>query len=263
MKKTLFSLAMSALLLNGTMYAKESYGEVNGQKITQDDIALVVQNPAVVFDVLPKETQDKVINQIVETKLLAAEALKRDVVKTPEFKAKLERLKEELALQYLMQDIMKTVSVTDAEADEFYVKNKDKFADMMQYKVRHILSKTEEEAKKIITTLTKSKNPADEFVKIAKETSLDLSNKDNGGDLGWFEADKVVPEFAEVVKSLSPKSFSKTPVKTPYGYHVIYLEETKPVDKVIVKQAAQRDMFNQKVNQKIAELRKNAKINLQ
>jgi peptidyl-prolyl cis-trans isomerase C len=72
----------------------------------------------------------------------------------------------------------------------------------------------------------------------------------------------MVPEFGNVVKSLAPQSFSKTPVKTPYGYHVIYLENSKPVDKAIVKQAAQREAFNQSVTKKIEELRKTAKINL-
>lgn len=263
MKKTFFSLVISALLLNGTMYAKESYGEVNGQKITQDDIAALIQNPAIVFDSLPKETQDKVLNQIVETKLLMAEALKQDIVKTPEFEAKLAQAKGGLALQYWMQDTMKTVSITDAQADEFYTKNKDKFADMTQYKARHILVKTEDEAKKIITTLTKSKNAMDDFMKIAKEKTIDPSGKANGGDLGWFEAGKMVPEFANVIKGLSVKTFTKTPVKTPYGFHVIFLEETKAVDNATIKQIASRDVFNQKVNEKIAELRKNAKINLQ
>lgn len=263
MKKTVLSLALGALLLNGTAYAKENYGEVNGQKITHDDIAMVLQNPSVNFDVLPKDTQDKILNQIVETKLLTSEALKRDIVKTPEFETKLQNLKASLALQYWMQDTMKEISLSDKEVDDFYTKNKEKFADMTQYKARHILVKTEDEAKKIIATLSKSKNPSDDFMKIAKEKTIDPSGKANGGDLGWFEAGKMVPEFATVIKSLPSKAFTKTPVKTPYGFHVIFLEDTKAVDKAVVKQIASRDVFNQKVNAKIAELRKAAKINLQ
>lgn len=257
MKKTLFSLALGALLLNGTLYAKESYGEVNGQKITHDDIAMVLQNPSIDFDTLPKDTQDKILNQIVETKLLTLEALKRDIVKTAEFEAKLQNLKSSLALQYWMQDTMKEISLSDQEVEDFYTKNKDR---LTQYKARHILVKTEDEAKKIIATLTKSKNPMDDFMKIAKEKTIDPSGKANGGDLGWFEANKMVPEFETVIKALPAKAFTKTPVKTPYGYHVIFLEDTKAFDKAVIKQIASRDVFNQKVNAKIAELRKAAKI---
>ena len=263
MKKTLLSLALSALIANSALLAKENYGDVNGQKITHDDIAMVIQNPAVDFDTLPKDTQDKVLNQIVETKLLSGEALKRDIVKTQEFETKLQNLKSSLALQYWMQDTMKSIALSDKEVDDFYTKNKEKFADMTQYKARHILVKTEDEAKKIITTLSKSKNPTDDFSKLAKEKTLDPSGKANGGDLGWFEAGKMVPEFANVIKSLPTKAFTKTPVKTPYGYHVIFLEDSRPVDKATVKQVASRDVFNQKVNAKITELRKSAKINLQ
>ena len=260
MKKTVLSLALSALLANTALVAKENYGDVNGQKITQTDIAMVIQNPSVDFNTLPKDTQDKILNQIVDTKLLTAEALKREIVKSPEFEAKLQNLKENLALQYWMQDSMKTISLSDQEVDDFYTKNKDKFADMTQYKARHILVKTEDEAKKIIATLTKSKAPAEDFSKIAKEKTLDPSGKTNGGDLGWFEAGKMVPEFANVIKSLPHKAFTKTPVKTPYGFHVILLEDSKPVDKATVKQIASRDVFNQKINAKIEELRKTAKI---
>ncbi len=263
MKKTLFSLALGALLLNATAYAKESYGEVNGYKITKEDISMALQNPAIDFDTLPPAMQQNVLNQLTDTILLTQEALKRDIVKTPEFENKLTQLKGGLALQYWMQDESKKIDISDTDVDEFYTKNKDKFAEATQYKARHILVKTEEEAKKVIATLTKSKNVSDDFMKIAKEKTIDPSGKANGGDLGWFEAGKMVPEFANVVKSLTPNSFSKTPVKTAYGYHVIYLEDSKPVDKAIVKQAAQRDMFNQRVTKKIEELRKTAKINLQ
>ncbi len=260
MKKTVLSLVLSALLANTALIAKENYGEVNGQKITHDDIAMVLQNPSIDFDTLPKDTQDKILNQIVETKLLTLEALKRDIVKTAEFEAKLQNLKSSLALQYWMQDTMKEISLSDQEVNDFYTKNKEKFADMTQYKARHILVKTEDEAKKIIVTLTKSKNPMDDFMKIAQEKTMDPSGKANGGDLGWFEAGKMVPEFGNVIKSLPTKAFTKTPVKTPYGYHVIFLEDTKPVDKAVIKQIASRDVFNQKVNAKIAQLRQAAKI---
>jgi parvulin-like peptidyl-prolyl isomerase len=262
MKKIVVNLAIGLLLVNASLMAKENYGEVNGQKITKEDVSMALQNPAIDFDTLPPAMQQNVLSQLADTILLTQEALKRDVVKTAEFENKLTQLKGGLALQYWMQDESKKINISDSQVEEFYTKNKDKFADMTQYKARHILVKTEEEAKKVIATLSKSKNVSDDFVKIAKEKTIDPSGKSNGGDLGWFEAGKMVPEFGNVVKSLAPQSFSKTPVKTPYGYHVIYLENSKPVDKAIVKQAAQREAFNQSVTKKIEELRKTAKINL-
>ena len=93
-------------------------------------------------------------------------------------------------------------------------------------KARHILLKTRKEAEDIIKILNKSKSLKAEFIKQAKKKSIGPSSVD-GGYIGWFNRDKMVREFSDATFSLEEKSITKTPIKTPFGYHVIYLEEKK------------------------------------
>lgn len=262
MRKLISSVVVSSILLGSSVYAKDSYGEVNGQLITKEDIAMLIRNPAVDFDALPKKTQDEVLTQLAEKILLSQEALKSNVINSPEFATALSKLRGDLALEFWMQDIAKNIVISTKEVEDFYAKNKDKFASATKYKAKHILVKTEDEAKKIIAELKKSKKPIEDFMKLAKEKTQDPSGKANGGDLGWFEANKMVPEFSKATSELKIGAFSLTPVKTDYGYHVIYLEDAKEIEMEQVKQVMVRELFSQKVKQISSELKKTAKITI-
>ena len=89
---------------------------------------------------------------------------------------------------------------------------------------RHILVKTEKEAKDLIKTLNKSKKKEKKFIELAKTKSVGPTGP-KGGYLGKFPANQMVPEFASAASSLKKKTYSQTPVKTQFGYHVIYLEK--------------------------------------
>ena len=93
-----------------------------------------------------------------------------------------------------------------------------------EYKARHILVKTEDEAKNVIAQLDKGAD----FAKLAKEKSIGPSGKE-GGDLGWFSPDNMVKPFADAAAALKVGTYSKTPVHTQFGWHVIKLEDTRPV----------------------------------
>src|SRR6185295_14547235 len=102
----------------------------------------------------------------------------------------------------------------------------------LEYHPRHILVATEPFAEKLIAQLDKGAK----FEDLAKRESMD-SSKDNGGDLGWFTPDRMVKSFADAVVALKPGDYTKTPVQTQYGWHVIQLVETRdlsppPYDKV-------------------------------
>jgi hypothetical protein len=91
-------------------------------------------------------------------------------------------------------------------------------------KARHILLHSKKDAEDIIDLLLKSQNLKSKFIKLAKEKSTGPSSK-YGGDLGWFTKDRMVPEFSQVVWKLEKNTINKIPVKTAFGYHVIYLED--------------------------------------
>lgn len=251
-----------ALLFTLNINAKDVYGEVNGQQITKTDIAMIIKNPNIDFDKLPKETQLQILNQLVEKMLLTSEALKSNITESQIFKDSLEKVKADLAFQFWAEDMARKISITDVEAQEFYTKNIDKFANLTKYRARHILLKTEKEAQNIIKELKKSKKLYEDFMKIASEKTEDPSGKSKGGDLGWFELNKMVPEFATATSILKVGGFTMTPIKTDYGFHVIYLEGKKEVELDLVKQILVREKFGQQLKSLITDLKKSANIKI-
>jgi peptidyl-prolyl cis-trans isomerase C len=96
-----------------------------------------------------------------------------------------------------------------------------------EYKASHILVETEAEAKEIIGKLNKDPGT---FAKLAKERSKDSGSAPGGGDLGWFDMGRMVPEFSTAVSKLEKGKFTQEPVQTQFGYHVILLEDVKPIE---------------------------------
>ncbi len=268
MKKVILS-AVAALTLATTTYAAEDkvYVTVNGDSITNSDIAVLLRDPRVKFDNLPKNQQDAILNNLIEQKLLSQEAMRSEIVKTQEYKDELEKLKQTLAFQILMRDIGKTVDATDKEIKEFYNENKSKYEAPLKLKASHILVKTEKEADEIISTLKGAKDKKAKFTELAKSKSTGPSGP-NGGELGWFTQDRMVPEFSEAAMKLSKGGFSKKAVKTQFGYHVIYLDDKKdaqtvPLEKIKdnVKQQLLQKKFVEIVKAKAEKLKAKAKIN--
>lgn len=266
-KKVILSLVAS-ITLAGTVLAKDEkvYATVNGDKITQSDISTLLRDPRIKFDKLSKEQQKQILDSLIEQKLLSEFAYKTKIPKTKEYKAELEKYKKTLAFQIWLRDYGKTIEVKEAEAKKFYDKNKEKFKSPMQLKASHILVKTEKEAKDIIKLLSKSDKLKQEFTKMAKEKSVGPSGS-NGGELGWFTKEKMVPEFSEATAKLKKGEITKKPVKTSYGFHIIYLDDKKQASTIEyekVKKRLMQDLLQQKfakeVKKKAEGLKKKAKI---
>jgi parvulin-like peptidyl-prolyl isomerase len=165
-----------------------------------------------------------------------------------------------------MQKEFKNVSVSDKDAKDFYNKNKEKFKVPATLEARHILTKTENEAKAIIKDLDKAKDKKATFVELAKSKSVGPSGP-KGGYLGKFTENQMVPEFSKAAKALNKGKYSATPVKTQFGYHVIYLEDKKPAsdlayDKVKekIKQMVVQGKFQEHIQSKVDALKSKAKI---
>ena len=114
----------------------------------------------------------------------------------------------------------RNVKVTEEEMKQYYEENKDDYKEPETVRARHILVKTEEEAKKIIEAL----DAGEDFAELAKAHGLD-GTKDRGGDLGYFSYEEIVPEFSAAAVALEVGQYTKEPVQTQFGYHVIKLEE--------------------------------------
>ena len=200
----------------------------------------------------------RVRESLVNLELLSRAALDKGLDKDPNLAAALDiRRKDQLAKAYL-EDYVKAHPVNDAEIQATYDKAKAEAVEP-EYRARHILVKTEAEAKKIIADLGKKAK----FEDLAKKQSKDPGSAKNGGALDWSDRRAFVPEFSEALASLKKGETTKTPVKTQYGYHVIRLDDTRkpqmpPLDAVrgeIVKQLQQ-----QRIRDAISASRAGAKI---
>ena len=263
-------MAIASLLLVSVCNAETTYGTVNGESITADEVNQVIGAQGIKFDTLDKKMKKKILDMIVERKLLSQNASKLGIEKSDSFKKKLEELKKDLIFTVWMEEEANKIekSTKESELKEFYEKNKKNFETPEEFKASHILVKTEDEAKAIIKQLEGAKDVKAEFVKLAKEKSTGPSGA-NGGDLGWFPASRMVPEFSSATEKLAKGTFTKEPVKTQFGYHVIYLEDKKPAGvkkfdevKEQIKGLVNRNKFNKLIESTVAKLKKDAKIDL-
>jgi len=266
-KKTIISVVAS-LALSSSLFAQTNkvYAVVNGENITASDIAVALRDPRIKFDTLQEVQKKQVLDNIIEQKLLAQKAFKSGIVKSAEFKKELEKVKQNLAYQIWIRDLSKTVEVTDKEVKAHYSKNKAKYITPLELKASHILVKTEKEANEIIKKLSNSKDKKISFTKMAKEKSTGPSGS-NGGELGWFTKDKMLPEFSAAAEKLKVGEVSKKAVQTQYGFHVIYLDDKKTSTslsyekiKSQLKQELLQTIFVQKVQKIAADLKKKSKI---
>ena len=227
MRKTL-AAGISIALLSTLAFAKD-YATVNGQTVDDEDLKVLARSipGAKGLDSLPAEVKKQLVEQAIERVLLIQEAKKSGIEKETEYKDLLVKLKNDLALELWMKKEFENIKVDPKEIKSFYESNKDKFAQPPKVQANHILVKTEDEAKKIIEELGKTKGDVKaKFEELAKSKSTGPSGA-NGGNLGWFDAKQMVKPFADAAFALNPKSYTKTPVKTQFGYHVIYVSDKK------------------------------------
>ncbi len=219
--------------------------KVGDLEIHQSELDLAISNLDPQLAQLPDD-QKKVaaLSAAIDVKLLAKDALAEKLQDTPDFKTRMAYLQDrELHNAYFKKHVVDVV--TDAEVKARYDKEVAALPKQEEVHARHILVKTEDEAKEVIKELDAGKD----FAAVAKEKSTD-PNKSDGGDLGYFQRGRMVKEFDDAAFSMPVGTYSKTPVKTDFGYHVIKVEDKRdapppPFDQVKdqVKQLVMRDKY--------------------
>ena len=177
-------------------------------------------------------------------------------------------LKNELAINVWMKKQLDNVVVSDSEAKDFYDKNSDKFLEEATLHARHILVETEQDAQKIIDELKSLQGKAlqEKFVELAKAKSTGPSAP-NGGDLGTFKKGQMVPPFEKAVWELEEGKITTKPVKTQFGYHVIFLEKKNEASTMAYEEvkpqivaSLKQKQFTTKIQEIAKELKKKATI---
>jgi peptidyl-prolyl cis-trans isomerase C len=232
---------------------------VNGHEIKTSEVQMAAEDIlGQLPDIPPKLRYPYIVEYLVERHLLAQAAVKEGIADSDEYKRRL-ALYQAKALRdaYFAQTIVPTV--TEDEMKKAYDTESAKVAQTERVRARHILVATEQEAKQIRARLDKG----EKFEDLAKQYSLDGS-KEYGGDLGYFTAPDMVPEFSKAAFALKPGEISQ-PVKTDMGWHIIKLEDRKvggaqPYDQV--KTAIRNILLRKKTQEKIISLRLQSKVEL-
>lgn len=196
--------------------------KIDGIEVTQSDLNLAIDNLDPQLAQLPDDQKKlAALSTVIDAKLIAGKARAEKMEETPEFKSRLEFiLDRELHNAFFKKHVVDTI--TDADVKARYDKEVAALPPVEEVRARHILVKTEEEAKTIIKELGEGKD----FAELAKAKSTD-PNKSDGGDLGFFKKGMMVPEFENAAFAMNKGDVSKEPVKTQFGFHVIKLEDKR------------------------------------
>ena len=197
-------------------------------------------------------------DELVNREILSQAAKKKGLDKSPTVAAQMDMARQAVLIRAFFEDYVKANPISDAQLKADYDKYVVQLGDK-EFKVRHILVDKEDDAKAIIASLKRGET----FEKLAKEKSKDTGSKDNGGDLDWAPAGRYVPEFATAVKAQAKGQLSETPVKTPFGYHVIRVDDSRAMKVPSFDEV--KDKFRQQAQQEqvaalVQELRGKAKI---
>jgi len=231
---------------------------VNGQPITQADLAVAADDPALSLPGVDEaQKKNLLVDYMVDLKVGAQAAEAAKVGESPDFKRKLAYFRDKLLLDdYLEQEAKK--AVTPEAEHAIYDTSVKLMKPEEEIHARHILVDNEAEAKKIAARI----KGGEDFAKVAAETSKDPGSKAEGGDLGWFTKERMVPDFATAAFAMQPGQVSD-PVKTQFGWHVIKIEEkrTKPQPTFDeLKEQIDQHLIRKSQQDLILKLRAEAKI---
>ena len=232
---------------------------VNGKPIQTSTVDMMVKERTAQGQPDSPELRKAIIENLSMQMLVADEAVKKGVDKSPETMRQMEILKQSLLANAFVQDYIKNNPVTDTMIKAEYDKLNAK-AGGNEYKARHILVAAEADAKDIIAKLKKDIKV---FAALAKEKSMDPGSKANGGDLGWFNPAGMVPEFGAAVAKLEKGKFTEEPVKSQFGYHVIVLDDSRaltPPPLEQVKEQLKQQVQRNNLKALLDEIKAKAKI---
>ena len=230
---------------------------VNGVDIKQSDLTLAEEDVGTEMQAAsPDAKREQMIAYLTDIILVMQAAEKKNLADNADFKRRLAFLRSKLLMGLALQEEAKS-ALTEEAMRQVYEEAVKSMGGQEEVRARHILVETEEEAKAILEQL---KAGAD-FAALAKEKSKDPGAAD-GGDLGYFSKEQMVPEFAEVAFKMYPGQLSN-PVKTQFGWHIIKLEDkrTKPVPEFEkVKEQIEAFITRRAQTEFVSKLRNSAKI---
>ena len=231
---------------------------VDGAELRLSDVEAAQQNLPPQAKKLPLEQIYPVLlDRLVDGMLITEAGRKEHLDRDPDVQSRLKQYEDRLIQEAYINRVVKPAGTEDRLRTRYQEFLKEKPA-QDEVHARHILVKTEAEAKSVIAELDKGAD----FAVLAKKYSTD-PGAESGGDLGYFKHDDMVKEFADATFALSPGQYNKTPVKTEFGWHVIKVEDRrvgKPQSFEEAREQLSRDLAHEIIDAKLQDLRGAAKI---
>ena len=250
-------LGVTLMIAGGVHAEPKVLAKIDGVPITEDDVNDALQDigPGLPQKLDGPARQQYALDYLIDMKLVAKKAAADKMDADAAFTRRMAYYHDKLAMEALLTDVAAKAATDEAEHKAYDEAAKAQ-PPVPEVHARHILLPTEEEAKAALARVKKG----EDFAKVATELSKDPGGE--GGDLGWFTKDKMVPEFADAAFKMEPGQVSD-PVKSQFGWHIIKVEEkrmkTFPSFDQVKDQAA-RYVVQKAQSDLIQQLRQNVKI---
>lgn len=235
----------------------EAVATVNGKVISKAELTSLTEEIAA-RGMADRVTQSQLLDELIKRELLRQEAEAQHLEKTPETAARLANIQRAVLAHAAGQAYIKANAITDDTVKQEYDRQVGA-SKATEFKARHILVKSEQEAKDIIKKL----QAGGKFEDLAKKHSSDPGSAGKGGDLGWFSPQQMVGPFAEAVIKLENGKYTAEPVKSDFGWHVILREESRektPPPFEAVKEQLRDSLQNTTMQKHLEELQTKAKV---
>lgn len=263
MKKFLVMLllgtSLSTLTYADTIDLNKTVVTVNGQVIKEADVQAGI-NLAIAQGV-QNDTQlrDNVLNTLINQDLLVQQAKKEGAEKNTQVQERIKEAEKNILIDYALQQYIEKNPIPETQVQKIYQDLAKQAEEQREIRIRHILLKDENEAKKLLTQLRKDQSG---FAKAA-EKSQDTGTAQNGGELGYQLLQNLIPEIRNAVENAKQGLISK-PVKSEFGWHIIDVQDpAKPVKVATFETAApqiRQQLTQQAVRAYVQELRDAATI---
>ncbi|HYG54235.1 MAG TPA: peptidylprolyl isomerase [Burkholderiales bacterium] len=231
---------------------------VNGTAIPRSRLDFMMQQQMARGGNDSPETRNLMRDNLIARELITQEAQKSGVAKSADVQVKLDYARQQVLIDAFIEDYVKKNPVSDADVQKEYDRAKAQTGDK-EYKARHILVESEEQAKQLIADLRKG----GKFDDLAAKHSKDTSNAQRGGDLDWNVPSNYHKAFSDAMVKLEKGKYSDAPVRTPFGFHIIQLDDVRPVKfpaLAEVKPQIQRQLTQNKIETLVKDLRAKAKV---
>jgi peptidyl-prolyl cis-trans isomerase C len=252
------SVAACVLALVAPLAAlAQNVAVVNGKAVPKARVDALVAQATKGGQPKTPELEKQARDEVVMREMFMQEAEKRGVARSPEVAQQLEFARQQIVIRELFEDFKKKNPVSDADIDAEYNKVKGQSTGN-EYRARHILVDKEEDAKALIAQI----KAGSKFEDVAKKNSKDPGSAENGGDLDYAKPENFVKEFSDAMTKLKKGEMTDTPVKSEHGWHIIKLEDVRPVQfppLADIKPQIKQHLEQQKLLAYRDEIRKKAK----